>query len=370
MGKLRIALIPAFDPGPCLLAVLEEMNEKGFTIVVVNDGSSRESDDLFRKADEYAEVLTHDKNCGKGRALKTGLAYIQNHFHSDYVVVTMDADGQHTARDAEFLCNLAEERKGQLILGSRKLETDAPLRSRFGNAVTRAVCRLATGRDISDTQTGLRAFDDSLVSTLLKVPGERYEYEMNVLLDCARAEISVTETEIETIYLDKNEGSHFRVFRDSILIYREILKFSASSFTGFLVDYAIYSILLAVLPHLSGNASPGASLVAANIGARIVSATVNYTMNRKLVFKSNASVTKSAAEYCLLAAGILAGNTLVLSALVTVCNMNRYLAKLCTEAVFFIVSWQVQRRFIFRQRQDVGRDAEQGIGRGVKQGAG
>ncbi len=337
----RIALIPAFEPGPLLNELLKNLTLSGFEIVVVNDGSAANYSYIFEEASNYAVVLTHSENRGKGMALKTGLRYIQKHFGNDYVAVTVDADGQHRAEDAVMLCCTAEHNHGALVLGSRKFTGNVPFRSRFGNMITRLVYRLSTGVKIYDTQTGLRAFHASLLPQLLVVPGDRYEYEMNVLLEFAVKHIPIIEEEIETIYLDNNSASHFDTLKDSYRIYKEILKFSASSLAGFSVDYIMYTFLVII----TGN------IRLSNIGARIISATVNYTLNRKLVFKSKNRILKSAVSYFLLAAVILFGNTVMLEFLVSRLGIHQMAAKLITEIVFFAMSWLVQRFVVFRKEE-------------------
>lgn len=347
MSNTHIALIPAYQPTDMMIELLRDIKSRGFFIVVVNDGSSKEYDEIFTKAKQYAVVLNHNVNRGKGRALKTGLEYINNKFKSDYIVVTMDADGQHKTFDALRLCKAAEQTPNALILGSRGLKNKAPLRSRAGNAITRTVYRLSTGHSIYDTQTGLRAFSSCLVSELISIPGERFEYEMNVLLNLSQKDIPIREIEIETVYYNNNSASHFNAVKDSYRIYKEILKFSASSFIGFLVDYFLFSLLSFVTAGLS----QAISVVISNVGARVVSAAVNYTVNRKFVFKSSNSVIKSAIQYFMLAAAVLAGNTLVLSLFTNILGVNQYLAKLCTEIMFFILNWLVQRYIIFRRKE-------------------
>ncbi len=313
----------------------------GFSIVVVDDGSGEKYRELFNKCTPFAHILHHTKNGGKGKALKTGLVYITEHFEKDAVVVTVDADGQHTAQDALAVCRLAEASPATLVLGSRRLAGDIPLRSRFGNGVTRFIYRIATGLKVHDTQTGLRAFDTALIPALLKISGDRYEYEMNMLLQFARDKVKIVEQEIETIYFNDNDGSHFNALKDSFRIYKEILKFSASSFIGFLVDYAVYSTLILLTNHLR----------LSNIGARVVSATVNFSINRKFVFTSKEALWKSAVKYFLLAAFILAGNTFVLEMLVNHLSVHRLLAKIFTEILFFVLSWLVQRLVVFNKKQ-------------------
>ncbi len=332
-----------------------ELKQADFDIVVVDDGSKAAFAELFHRAAAYAALLTQEENMGKGRALKTGLAYIRDHYDGDYTVVTLDADGQHTVSDAVRLCCAAEDEPDALILGSRRLKSGVPLRSRFGNSVTRAVFRLSTKTLVHDTQTGLRAFGSRLLPKLYEIDGERYEYEMNVLLSCAFSHIPIREIEIETIYLDGNAASHFDPLKDSCRVYKEIARFSASSFIGFITDFALYSLLLT----LTGSFGQVLSLRISNIVARIVSAGVNYTLNRKLVFKSRENVVKSTVRYFALAGIIMIGNTYLLGFLVEQLGVNRYAAKIVTELTFFAMSWMVQRFVIFPKKEAAGEQINQ-----------
>ncbi len=349
MQTSRIALIPAYEPTELLLELLEETKRAGFHLIVINDGSSPGKSRLFQKAAEYGTVLEHPQNLGKGRAIKTGLAHIQAHYPQDSsIVVTMDADGQHKVSDAERICRAAQENPEALVMGSRRLEKNVPLRSQFGNTVTRFVYHITTGQKVRDTQTGLRAFHARMIPLLLSIPGERYEYEMNVLLTCSRSKIPILEEEINTIYFNGNAASHFNTVKDSCRIYKEILKFSAASLTSFFVDYGLYSLLTQVTAGMESVQS----LLVSNIGARLVSASVNYLMNRKLVFPGRAHIVRSAVQYAALAGFILAGNTFVLHLLADWLGINRYAAKLATELLFFFVSWMIQRKFIFRREKE------------------
>lgn len=341
MGNSMIALIPAYEPDSLMLDLMVQLKEADMDIILVNDGSSSSYTDLFEKASAYAIVITHPVNQGKGAALKTGMLYIQNHYKNTCIIVTVDADGQHRAEDALMLCHSVAQNQAALILGSRKLDSNVPWKSRLGNTITRHVFSAVTGLHIHDTQTGLRAFSAGLIPHLLAVPGDRYEYEMNVLLEFSRKQIPVLEQEIDTIYLDNNASSHFDALRDSYRIYREILKFSISSFVGFLVDYTMYGLFLLFT----------GSLTAANICARLISASVNYTINRTYVFRSQNKIGKSLLQYFLLALVILTGNTIVLSFLVNHCLINKMLAKILTEILFFSVSWLVQKCIIFRKKE-------------------
>ena len=354
-----IALIPAYEPDAKIIDLTKELKDRRFDVVVVDDGSGPDYADLFERLSRDATVLTHKENRGKGAALKTGLEYIGKYMAytesvltgtgtetvsgRDAVIVTADADGQHLPEDIERVAEIAAARPSALVIGSRALAGDIPARSRFGNTVTRHVYSAATGVKVHDTQTGLRAFHRSMIPRLLKIEGERYEYEINMLMQLASEGVPIIEERIETVYEDNNSGSHFKTFRDLFRVYKEILKFSASSLSSFAIDYCMYAALLAA----TGAAGIANGLIISNIGARLVSGAANYTLNRKLVFRSRAGFAKSALEYVVLAAFILAGNTIVLSTLVGTLGMNSLLAKLITEIIFFVISWTVQKYVIF-----------------------
>lgn len=254
----------------------------------------------------------------------------------------MDADGQHRPEDMMRLLDFSKEHRQALCLGVRKVGKDMPMRSRLGNGITRKVFRLVSGTAVSDTQTGLRAFDIRLLPDLLAVSGERYEYEMKVLLTCARKHIDIEEMEIETIYHDReNSCSHFNSVRDSFRIYKDIFKFTLSSMSSFLLDYRLFSLFMLFLPHTT------AMVMAGNVTARVVSALHNYNINCRHVFHTRRKAS-TAFQYILLAGVILLLNNIILDFLVQSAGLSVYPAKLITECVLFIISWTVQKQLIFR----------------------
>ena len=166
---------------------------------------------------------------------------------------------------------------------------------------------------------------------------------MYPLLLCVHRHIPLRENPIKTVYENNNAGSHFHPLRDSFLIYKQILCFALSSLSGFFVDFGAFAILSAALTGKTG-------LLASNVIARILSASFNYEVNRKLVFKDSAKRTESALPYAILAIAILALNTGILYILTSYLQMNRIAAKVMTEAVLFLFSWTMQKRYVFKGR--------------------
>ena len=344
MDKKVVALIPAYEPEDTMLALLGELREKtDWQIVIVDDGSGADFAPLFEQARAFASVTGYSENHGKGYALRRGMAYIKEHFPETDIIITMDADGQHKVADAMQVVKKSAALGASLVIGSRAFTGKVPVRSRFGNRFTRFVYSLATGSRLTDTQTGLRAFHMDSLEYMLAIPGDRYEYEMTVLLQCPHDGIPIVEVPIETVYLDENKSSHFKALRDSFRIYKDILKFCASSILSFLVDFLLFNLFSRITGGLA------CSITVSNVTARVFSSIFNYTVNKRLVFRKEGQVGKTALQYFVLAACILAANTVLLNLLVRYVIGIKWVAKIIVELVLFIVNWLVQRFVIFKK---------------------
>lgn len=345
---MSVVIIPVYKPDEALVAIANKLWEYGCWIIVVDDGSGEEYQPVFDKVRDICIILRHPENCGKGAAIKTALSYVKKEIWDSDVIGVMDSDGQHLPEDMIKLLAFAEAHKNAMVLGVRAVGKDMPLKSRLGNQITRNVFRFASGVKVSDTQTGLRAFSRDLLPGLLSVEGDRYEYEMNVLMALAKAGIPIEEVPVHTIYRDENNSnSHFRAVRDSLRIYKDILKFTLCSFSSFLVDYLLFSTLMICLPHTGG------WVFAANILARTISAFYNYSMNCRFVFHTDKK-TGTAVHYLALAAFIFIMNNVILEMLVQGFRFSVYPAKLFTECLLFFLSWLIQNAVIFRKEKGLG----------------
>lgn len=331
-----IVVIPALNPDFHLTNLVKELKKKTkYKIVTVNDGST--SSEIFDKLDKDVIVLTHKVNKGKGAALKTALKYIKKNLSNYNGVVFADADGQHAVDDIIKISDKLLENKNALVTGRRKFANKVPIKSKIGNGLTRFMFMITSGKYMYDTQTGLRAISLNNVDLLIKTNGDRYEYEMNMLYDAIRNNIKIIEVPIRTIYENNNKASHFKVIRDSLLIYKSIFKFVSSSLISAGIDYILFIILYPLI-----------GIVTANIGARIISAIVNYTINKRIVFKTKDNPLKSLLMYFLLALFIIVLNSATLYLFTSIITIKPALAKVIVEGLMFIVSYTVQKKVIFR----------------------
>ena len=348
-----IVLIPAYEPDDKLLGLVERLFRSGesLSVVVVDDGSGPEYDSVFAAVARLGcTVIGHPRNRGKGFALKRGFEHVESHFPGRDVVCA-DCDGQHSVVDILRVAReVAVQRSGTgcMVLGGRRFTGRVRAKSRFGNAATRIVFARATGQGLYDTQTGLRAYPHSMLRWLCSVEGERFEYELNVLLHASEAGMTIREVPIQTIYLEGNASSHFRPLIDSARVYAPLVKFSLSSIAAFLVDVG----LLFMANALTGN------LLLSVVTARVVSSNVNFLTNRRLVFarRNERSIASSAARYFALAGGVMMANFALLHVFYERAGVSLVLAKFATEAALFVASYQIQRRVVFGDRA-IERDA-------------
>lgn len=227
-----VLVIPALNPPDGLLDYVRGATETGFErVYLVDDGSRAEFRSVFDEAEELpgVRVLRHEVNRGKGAALR--LALDESLTDPDVIgVVTTDADGQHALADVRRVAEafVAVQRLGgkEVVFGVRDFSgADVPPKSRMGNQITSAVLQALFGRYVSDTQTGLRAFPRRQAEVVARVPGDRFEYEMNVLLALLGAGTPISEVPIATIYHDlENSVSNFRPVQDATRIYGAIFK--------------------------------------------------------------------------------------------------------------------------------------------------
>ncbi len=264
--------------------------------MLVDDGSGGACAGIFEKAAEKGcAVLKHEKNRGKGAALKTGFCWIQENRRGTEVIVTADCDGQHTVKDIVRVAESVRPGSRELVLGSRTFQGEVPKKSRIGNMISRKMFALFTGVEVWDTQTGLRGFPSALLPWLLSIPGDRFEYEQNMLFDCRRQGCEIREIPIETVYENENRGTHFHPIRDSLLVAMCFLRFSAISLFCAVPDF----FLVGVFYNLTSN------LLFAVVGTRVCTAGTQYLCNHFLVFHEERQGMRSSSWRYALLAGVL-----------------------------------------------------------------
>ncbi len=336
-------LIPAYEPKDKLITLIDDIQKITDTpIIVVNDGSGEEYKKIFDQVEKKGvKVLNHEKNKGKGEAIKTGIKYLME-IGEEEGVVSADCDGQHSPKDIVKVIEELKKSKNDLVLGVRNFnQKGIPFRSKFGNIISKITFLAMTGNKVTDTQTGLRGYSKNIFEWLISIDGSRYEYEFNVLLGIKEKGLTYSEISIETIYEDKNAVSHFRPIRDSILIYKPVCKFVISSVLAIIID----TILLLVFQNIFNE------LLIAVILSRAISSIINFICNKNFVFenKEKGNLFKLLIKYYALVVVILVLNYLILNFLYEILGINLLISKIITEVILYSFSFIIQRRVVFKK---------------------
>lgn len=354
-----VILIPSLHPDEKLGAYVQALVGSGFEhIVVVDDGSGPAYAHFFEALAAYPQcrVLGYEVNRGKGYALKHGIRYILDAFPGTPGVITADSDGQHTAEDCLKVGARMLQSPDHLVLGVRDFsQAGVPAKSMMGNRLTTFFFALLYGRWLTDTQTGLRGISSQLMPRMLEIPGERFEYEMNMLIYCAGWNIPFIKQTIRTIYLEENKSSHFRPFHDSARIYaqlfRNFFKFASASVLSTLLDVGLFTLLdKAFIPTLlPWVTSHGVyyHVLAATAIARACSALFNYKINKQFVFRIG-KCKGSLPRYALLVVVSLLASATLVNTLNINLSMDRTLAKIIVDTLLFFVNYRIQKAWVFK----------------------
>ncbi|NRG41076.1 glycosyltransferase [Rathayibacter sp. VKM Ac-2835] len=335
---MTTVVIPSLEPDHRLLELIQSLREEEVRVVVVDDGSGPRFAHVFAEsAAAGATVLAHPRNLGKGAALRTAFAHLIATGSRDDVVCA-DSDGQHRPHDVLAVAAACCASSADIVLGGRSFTAGTPLRSRIGNAAATGIVGGLTGLAVHDTQTGLRAYPARMLPWLLGTPADGFDYEMELLLRASRDRLHVLEVPIETVYLEHNARSHFRPLVDSWRVARPLVAFASSSLLAFALDTVALLTLVAL----------GLPLIASLIAARLLSASINFALNRRVVFAAGRQkpLGRQLFAYAALALVLLIGGSLLLSAS-TVAGVPLVIAKPLTDVMLAVVSFGVQRAVVF-----------------------
>ena len=175
-------LIPTYNNCASLPAVIEDVCRYTDQIIVVNDGSTDATASVLQQF-PFLQVITQPVNKGKGYALRTGFEYA---FGRGYrYAITIDADGQHFAKDLHLFLDKVTELPNAIIIGARNMNQEAvPGKSNFGNRFSNFWFKVETGITLPDTQSGYRLYPLEPLQEIYFVT-RRFEFEIEVLVRAA-----------------------------------------------------------------------------------------------------------------------------------------------------------------------------------------
>ena len=208
------AVIPALNAAKTLGPVIAASREHVDAIVVVDDGSNDGTSDVAGAAG--VNVVRHQKNHGKGAALKTGFRWCLERGYD--AVLTLDADGQHLGSNIPKLVAAWKETHADLIIGGRSHLFEQMLpRRRVANRLSAAAIAWASGLKVSDSQSGFRIYSANLLRAIT-LHSNGFAMESEVLVRAGRRGLRVVTVPVDLGFVDGLATSHYRPVLDSLRI--------------------------------------------------------------------------------------------------------------------------------------------------------
>lgn len=199
-------VLPAYNEATRIQPVIEAIAEKGYNMVIVNDGSSDNTLDVIleskRKFPDNIHVYSLIINRGVGVATQTGFDAVLN-FNPKYVV-SMDSDGQHSADDLDNVIMPLVSGKAQAVIGVRPLK-DMPFSRNFANSVMNLLTRIFYGVNVSDSQTGFRAITNEALRKI-DINARGYLISSEFIREVNDNNIPFAEVPIQTIYTPETQA--------------------------------------------------------------------------------------------------------------------------------------------------------------------
>lgn len=211
MKQLGICvIIPTYNNETTIEDVIEGCKTWTDDIIVVNDGSTDNTDEILSSYEEgKIAIVSYPRNKGKGYALKKGFAYAKAR-HYQYAL-TIDADGQHSANDIPKFVEAIDQHPHSLIMGSRNIQADnMPKKNTFANKFSNFWFTVQTLQRIPDTQTGYRLYPLKHLGNLWWV-SSKYEAELELLVFSAWHGVKIVPIPVHVFYPSADKRvSHFR----------------------------------------------------------------------------------------------------------------------------------------------------------------
>lgn len=354
-------VIPSYNPDVKLSMLVDELIMSGFSdIVIIDDGSDfgiRNVETTFEYVKKKVEctILHHPTNLGKGMALKTGFKFCMHNRSKDTIVVTTDDDGHYSVSNMKECIELYEEKymeESPVLIASRDFKDSAySTKRRVFNRLAGVAMTYLCGVDVKDVQTGLRIIPVKYMKKLIAIEGERFNYEINMLVELKYNNIKTVE---HIIPMEKETTLRYADYNPIWDIFRLIavmLKYAVSSLAATVLDVAVFYGIILMMDDTLLHIDKSAGMLLATFVARVISSTFNCIVNKRTVFKSDEPMKRVIIKFyifSLLRAAVSYGMVLGASyVLGSYADTATVVVKVLVDFILFFAGYGIQKKFIF-----------------------
>lgn len=233
-------IIPTYNPNSSILKLISDLishksiknliDNKKLFIVIVNDCSKFTENIESIKKFSFINIINNKRNLGQGGSIKKGIIYAKKKF-GFIDVVTCDDDLQHHPIDIQKIIFNEFKKNEKLIIGQRfNDKVQIPIKSKIGNYFSSKLIKILFKIDINDTQSGLRKYRYDILSDLISIKNNKFDFNIIVLLVISKYKNAINKINIKTIYFNKNSLSKFKPINDSFIVIIAIMIYKIKSF--------------------------------------------------------------------------------------------------------------------------------------------
>jgi glycosyltransferase involved in cell wall biosynthesis len=191
-----VVCIPAYNEETRIGRVVRESRKFAHHVIVCDDGSADNTAE--EAAENGALVLRHDRNEGKGAALRTLLGIARK--LSPDVIITLDADGQHDPSDIPKLVMPILDGLADVVIGSRfGSGNKIPIYRKLGNSILTSLTNMTAKTRVQDTQSGFRAYSSRVISTIT-INRNGMGVDSELLIRVAKGGFKIEEKKVSVKY--------------------------------------------------------------------------------------------------------------------------------------------------------------------------
>lgn len=233
--KLSI-IIPVFNEEKTIYQILEKVSKLDLggvkkQVIVINDGSSDKTEKVisdFAKNNLGIKVINHEKNQGKGAAVRTGIKNVTG----DYIII-QDADLEYDPGDIKKLIKPILNSTSEVVYGtrlkrlpsfSRDERTPQFLLHYLGNKFLSLLTSSLYGQWLTDMETCYKLFPTKAVKDM-RLNSKGFEFEPEITAKLLKKKYKILEVPISTNPRGYNEGKKLNTFKDGLIALWSLLKY-------------------------------------------------------------------------------------------------------------------------------------------------
>ena len=328
MFSKMVILIPVYNPRERIINYVKKLKEKNYDVVVINDGSDENYHAVFERMVYDCKIINYPHFKGKGYALKKGYQYVKEHLKDKKGILILE--NEYDLIHINHIRTLINKNSQKMCVVHHK-----------GKKILTKLFSMIYNKEFIDVDSELFAFSMNYIDQMMTVDENCYEDQS--LIQSVQNNQDIEEIQLE----NKQQPFHLKnkTIQIMYVIFLHLIRFVSSSIISSIIDVLLAWILLDVLKIWM--TSDFWRIALASLIARVISTIVNYVVNKKYVFKGKTNNRQTAIRFLILTVIITILSTLFVYVFSTLGIMSEKLAKPVGDLLLFLLSYNVQMKWVF-----------------------